>query len=95
MRISNAPVGRLKVLTVMHLSTARSMPRKSHLLWLGENDDRKYRRAAKRERKAIARYYWALRRHPEEGKASVAHRYGVVTCGSEARIRLRALEPAQ
>jgi hypothetical protein len=82
----------LKTLTYMHLATARKMPRKESQLWLGEKADKKYKRQAKGERKLIAKYYLAVRNSIDPGygrkTASIAHRYGAVTTGKEAKARL-------
>lgn len=81
----------MKVLTEMHLKTAKAMPRKAPQLWLGEKEDRRYRTAAKKERNLIAKYYRFVRANPDIGSASVAHRYGVVTTGTQARQRTGVL----
>jgi hypothetical protein len=78
----------IKVLTEMHLSAARAMPRKVHPLLIGDRA-KQFSRASKRERNVIARYYRYTRNSPEHGRlqASIAHRYRVVVTGSEARQR--------
>lgn len=85
----------LKPLTVMHLTAAALMPRKVPPFWMGEKRDRAFRAAAKRERKAIAAYYRLLRSGTVDGygprQAAIAHRYGVVTTGTEARVRVKNL----
>lgn len=82
-------------LTMMHLRTAAQMPRKTPPLWLGEKADKSFRRAAKRERGAIAAYYRLLRSGIVGGcgrkQAAISHRYGVVTTGAEARTRIKNL----
>lgn len=66
---------KLKVFTLCHLETGRRfMPPK--------------RPAFKRERVAIARYYWAKRKESRR-QASDQHRFAVVHSGTEARIRLK------
>ena len=84
----------MRVFTRMHITTAREMPRKAHPLWLGEKADRQYRQRAKRERKLIARWYWAARNDPNIESASRCHRYGVVKTGADARLRLKHITPA-
>lgn len=85
----------LKPLTVMHLTTAALMPRKAPQIWIGEKRDRSFRRAAKRDRNAIAAYYRLLRSGTIDGhgpkQAAIAHRYGTVTTGTEARVRVKNL----
>lgn len=80
-------------LTAMHLRTAAKMPRKTPPVWLGEKADRAFRRAATRDRNAIAAYYRLLRSGTIEGygppQAAIAHRYGTVTTGAEARVRIK------
>lgn len=82
----------LRVFTGMHLSTAKRMPRKAHPLWLGDEKDKAYRRRAKRERKAIAQYYRLLRSAGHEEYPGTGHRYGIVTTGTEARVRIKHLQ---
>lgn len=79
----------LRPLTYQHFSAAKAMPRKTTILrgvtakrWLA---------AIKRERKMIARYYRYVRANPDYGRASVAHRYRVVTNGAQAKVRLKNL----
>jgi hypothetical protein len=83
------------VLTFMHLQTARKMPHKESQAICGE-PARKYAMKAKRERKAIARYYQLIRTCGLTGygpsQASVAHRYGVVVTASAARSRIKVIE---
>lgn len=83
----------MKILTEQHLEAARAMPRKAPQLYIGEKAEKQYLRRAKRERKLIARFYRVLRRQPHEGNAGLCHRHQVVTSASEARLRLKHLEP--
>lgn len=86
----------LRPLTYMHLATSRKMPSKQPCLHLGDKEHAKYVRRAKAERKAIATYYWTVRNstdiHYGRKTASIAHRYGVVTTGTEAKTRLKNMQ---
>lgn len=83
----------LKPFTLMHLKTASRMPRKAPQIWLGEKVQRKCVRQSKAERGAIATYYRLLRSGSVDGygpkQASIAHRYGVVVSGAEAKARIK------
>ena len=82
----------MKEKTEQHLKASKAMPRKEPCLWFGEKEDKKYRRNAKRQRKLIARFYWVLRKLPEEGDAKLCHRYQVVATGGQAKTRLNYFE---
>ena len=82
----------LKPFTNMHLATAGRMPQKKSQVLYGEAK-KKWERWLKRDRKAIAAYYRLLRSGTVAGygiaQASIAHRYAVVTTGTEARSRIK------
>ena len=80
----------LNALTSMHLKTARAMPRKVHPVLYGDRAE-KYAKQAKRERKAIAEYYRTIRRTGIEDHPGTGHRYGIVTTGAQAKMRLKAM----
>lgn len=84
----------LRPLTVMHLLAAKKMPYKYAVALIGDAR-KKYQRFLNRERKDIARYYRLLRSGTVSdytaASARIAHRYAVVTTGTEARIRIKNL----
>jgi len=87
----------LKVLTQMHLTAAKKMPRKTAQALYGKAAE-KYERWLRKERKDIARYYRLLRSGTvadyTSASARVSHRYAVVTTGAEARVRVKNLTAA-
>lgn len=89
----------LKIFTSEHLNVAcRAMPRKVSPLWLGEKRDKQFKSRSRRERKCIADYYRFLRKDVDGGHGPIqarrAHRYGLVVTGTEAKVRLRNMQPS-
>lgn len=84
----------MTILTEQHIQTARKdMPPKRFYFDRGDAASKRERRKLARDRKAIAAYYWLLRRHPDYGPtmARLAHRHGQVVRQCDAKWRIGQL----
>ena len=80
----------MKEFTRQHLEASTKMPFKNAPRGMSKEYAKRFAKRTKRERKAIAKFYWLRRVNQPNGTRNL-HRTQTVVSATEARIRIKNL----